>query len=64
MISAQVISICGIYWHLRSIFVSGTYLAIMCAVSVAVMCILLHMCKNVGYMCPFSIIFVQVTFVM
>ena len=43
-------------WHLRGIFVSATYLAIMCEVSVAVGCILVHVYINVRSICLFSII--------
>ena len=41
-------------WHLRGIFVSGTFLARMCKVAVAGGCILVDMGKYVGFMCPFN----------
>ena len=42
-------------WHLRGLFVSGTYLAIICGVAVAVGSVLVDMGKYVGSVCPFSI---------
>ena len=38
-------------WHLRGIFVSGRYLAIICEVSFAVSCVLVDIYKNVGSIC-------------
>ena len=51
-------------WHLRSIFVSGTYLTIMCEVAVVVGCIMVVMGKYVGFMCLFNIMGVWLIFVM
>ena len=45
-------------WHLRGIFVSGRYLAVMCEVAVAGGCVLVHMCRNVWSVFPFSVIIV------
>ena len=39
-----------------AIFVSDTYLAITCEVNIAVACVLVHICKNVGSICQFSIV--------
>ena len=42
-------------WHMKNIFDSGTYFAIMCEVVVAVGCILVHIEKYVGSIIQFSI---------
>ena len=42
---------------------SGTYLAIMCEVAVAVGCIFPDICKNVGCVCNISMVVVSLTFV-
>ena len=46
---------CGIYVALEGIFVTGTYLAIICKVAVAVSYILIDIGKYVGSVCLFSI---------
>ena len=51
----------GCICHLRNIFVSDKYLAVICEVVVAVGCIVVDMGKNVGSVCLFSIIAVCVT---
>ena len=43
-------------WQLRGILVSCKYLAIMYEVGIAVGCILVDMCKNVGTIQPFSLL--------
>ena len=45
----ELICICGI---LRGIFVVGTYMLIPCKVDIAVGCVLVHICKNIGSTCP------------
>ena len=45
-------------WHLRGIFVSGTYFALIWELALAVGCILVHMGKYVGSVCPFGIMVV------
>ena len=49
-------------WHLRGMFVAGTYMAITCEVDIAVACVVAHICKNVGSVCVFSIIAVKIIF--
>ena len=51
-------------WHLRGIFVSGTYLVTMCKVVVAVGCISVYMGKHVDSVCPFSIMALWLIFAM
>ena len=48
----EVIGICGIHLAFRGIFVSDTYLAIMCEASVAFGCIIVNMYKMLDlYLC-------------
>ena len=50
------IGISGIYAQIGvGIFGSGTYLSVRCEVDVAVSCILVYVLRNVGSVCPFSI---------
>ena len=38
-------------WYQRGIFVSGTYLKVMCEVHAVVSCILVDLLKDVGSLC-------------
>ena len=42
-------------WHLRGIFVAGTYMAIICEVYIAFGYIFTHECNHVGSICLSSI---------
>ena len=43
-------------WHLRTMFVSGTHLAIIYELAVAVGCILVEILKNIGPIFQFTIV--------
>ena len=49
-------------WHFRGIFIAGTYMAIRCEVDITVACVLAHLCKNLGLICPCSIMAVWLIF--
>ena len=50
--------------NLVGLFLSATYLTITFEVEIAVGFILIHMCKNVESVCPYSMLAVQIIFAM